>query len=452
MGPRLVHYSDVENAYDDPDRIGRLAGTLQSLDGPDALLVGTGDNTAPGVLSLVTNGRQALDLFSAVDPAFETFGNHDFDHGLDATRDVVEASPQTWLTANVRNGDGRFLADETAQWAVREVAGTRIGFVGVTAPETGAASPAAEPLTFTDPFDAVVDAEAALRNAGAEYVVVLSHLGRADDDLARRSDVDVILGGHVHQRRIERVDGTLLARPGSNGHTVVTVALDGAEPTAEFKTVDDAAPDERVAGAIEDRLAETGLDEVVATVEEPISRERMDTYGGESRIGNVVADAYRWAMDTDVGLQNGGGVREDETPLSGDVTVADLVSIVPFEEPVVVAEVSGAELRTLCRQASGQVVPYGEPDWWNAHLSGLEVVWDRESRTVERLHVGGEPVDPEATYTVATTDYLLHTPVEFPVLTGTHRVDVGALQYEVLAEYARAEGIDPSVTGRVVRR
>ncbi|WP_135303086.1 bifunctional metallophosphatase/5'-nucleotidase [Haloarcula amylovorans] len=452
MGPRLLHYSDIESAHDDPDRIGRLAGTLHSLNGPDALLVGSGDNTAPGVLSMVTEGRQSLDFFAAVEPDFETFGNHDFDHGLSATRHVVERSPQTWLTANVRKNGDRFLADETESWALREVAGTAVGFVGVTNTATGSANPSADPLTFTDPFAAVADATAALRARGAELVVVVSHLGRTDDELARRCDVDVILGGHVHERRIDYIDGTLLTRPGSNGHVVVDVDLGGARPTAQFRTVEDGDRMETVTSAVEGRLAETGLNDVVAHVEEPISREKTDAYGGESRIGNVVADAYRWATGADVGLQNGGGIRRDESPLAGDVTVADLVSVVPFEEPVVVAEVTGAELRAICREASGRVVEHGDSDWWHAHVSGLELVWDRETQSVERLRVGGDPVADGETYTLATSEYLLHTTVEFPTLTESHRVAAYDLQYEVLAEYARSDGIDAAVTGRVVRR
>ncbi len=49
-----------------------------------------------------------------------------------------------------------------------------------------------------------------------------------------------------------------------------------------------------------------------------------------------------------------------------------MVSVVPFEEPLTVAELTGAELRTLCRQGSGQQVAFGEPDWWHAHFSGVE--------------------------------------------------------------------------------
>jgi len=93
MALRILHYSDVENAYDDPERVGRLAGTIDAHRDDRTVVVGTGDDTAPGVLALRTEGRQALDFFRAVAPDVETFGNHDFDFGTDSLREIVAESP-----------------------------------------------------------------------------------------------------------------------------------------------------------------------------------------------------------------------------------------------------------------------------------------------------------------------------------------------------------------------
>ncbi|MFB6207297.1 MAG: 5'-nucleotidase C-terminal domain-containing protein, partial [Haloglomus sp.] len=240
----------------------------------------------------------------------------------------------------------------------------------------------------------------------------------------------------------------LLVRPGVNGRIVHEVTLGGAGgPSAERHAVEEGplAPD--VAEALRARMDEAGLDEVVATVDEPIVRTEATAFRGESRIGNFVADAYRWAADSDIGLQNSGGIREGD-PLAGEVTVADLMSVVPFEEDVVVGELTGRELLRLFRQSSGAVMDFGRADWWHGHLSGVELVWDHAATKLvaSETTVGGEPVDPEATYTVATSDYLFHSEREFPVLDAEHRVDRLDTQYDVLADYARA------VEGRIVRR
>jgi len=456
MPPRVLHYSDIENAYDDPDRSGRLAGLVESRRDDDALVLGTGDNTAPGVLSMVTEGRQALDFFSAVAPDADTFGNHDFDYGPDATADIVRESPQSWVSANVVWAEGagensageRFARDAgVVPSTVVEVDGTTVGLTGVTDPKTGSMCPGASELAFTDPVAAVRREADRLRDRGVDAVVVLSHLGGGDDELARETDVDAILGGHVHSRRVETVDGTLCTRPGANGHSVLEVDLELA-PSTDAVTVHDvtAGPiDEAVAEAMQRRRAAAGLDEVVGHVEDPISRDRSLKHTGECRIGNFVADAYRWAADADVGLQNSGGIREGP-PLAGDVTVADLVSVVPFDEPVIVAELTGRELRQLCREADGEHVQT-VADRWHAHVSGLTV--HRDGSGVEDVRLDGTPVSTDDTYTVATTDYLLHTDHEFPVLADHHRVERLSTQYEVLAAYASERGIDPAVEGRI---
>ncbi|MBB6645360.1 bifunctional metallophosphatase/5'-nucleotidase [Halobellus ruber] len=450
--PRLLHYSDAENVYDDPTRAGRLAGTIRRLDGPDALVCGTGDNTAPGVLALIEEGRQALDLFDAVGPDFETFGNHDFDFGPEATRSLVRAAPQTWITANVYDPDGeRFAAEETVPWTVETVDGVRIGVFGVTDPATPSLNPMARDLQFTDPYEAAERAVPELRTQGVDRIVALSHLGDGDDDLARRVDIDLILGGHRHSERDDRVAGTRLLRPGANGHAVVEVRFDatGSIGVDRHETAGAPVADD-VASALRGRVDAAGLDEVVGTVSDPVERHDAAVFGGETRVGNLVADAYRWATGADVGLQNSGGIRAGP-PLAGAVTVADLVSVVPFQERVVEATVTGAELRSILRESSAAVVESGAPDRWHGHVSGVRLTWDAAARRLREVRVDGDPIDPAATYTIATSAYVLSTDHEFPTLREQHRTGERALQFEVLAEYARTVGIDPEIEGRIRR-
>ncbi|RYJ14567.1 bifunctional metallophosphatase/5'-nucleotidase [Halogeometricum borinquense] len=458
--PRLLHYSDIENVYDDPERTGRLSGCVQSLSGDDALICGTGDTTSPGVLALVERGRQSLDFFRAVDADLDTFGNHDFDYGPEATRGVVADSPQTWVSANVYDDNSdRFAPTHVVPYTVREVNGARVGVTGVTDPATPSLNPMAGELTFTDPYAAAEEAIDHLRDEGVDYVVVLSHLGGGDDELAARVDADVILGGHVHSERHEYVEETLLLRPGANGHVVFEVELsdeEGADSrtktraTATRHETADAPVDEALAEMLRGRVEAAELNDVVATVNDPLDRTEETVFGGECAIGNFVADAYRWSMETDVGLQNSGGIRNGP-PLSGEVTIADLVSVIPFEEHVVVAELTGEELTAVFRECAAATVDFGEPHWWQGHLSGVELVWDDDREAVVSARVGGEPVAPDSTYTVATSDYVLHTDHEFPTIEAHHRAAEGDIQYEVLADYAREVGITSETDGRIQR-
>jgi 2',3'-cyclic-nucleotide 2'-phosphodiesterase (5'-nucleotidase family) len=447
MAPRLVHYSDVENVYDTPERAGRLAGLLHELDGDDALLAGSGDNTSPGVLALVEDGAQALDFFDAVEPDVETFGNHEFDHGPSALRELVADSPQTWVSANVwrdRASDSRFAAEAgVVPSTVVEADGATVGVVGVTTERTGSINPDATDIEFTDPVAAARDA---LADLDTDYSVVLSHLGRGDEELARAVEADAILGGHVPTERRDGVGGTLLTRPGDGGSVVLEVDLDTGEVIRH--RVANAPLHEGVANAMTDRLAETGLNDVVGTVSNSIDRAETTLFGGECRLGNFVADAYRWKTDADAGLQNGGGVRTGDD-ISGEVTAADLVSVTPFEERVVVAEVPGTDLRAAFEWAASPDLGFAESGWWHAQVSGATVAWDPERHRVESVRVGDEPLADDRTYSVALSDYILHTDDEFPSLEEGHRVSTAGIQYEVLVEYARETGIAPEIEDRI---
>ena len=454
--PRLVHYSDIENVFDTPERAARLAGRIRELSGPDAAVVATGDTTAPGVLSLVATGRQILDFYAATDTLLDTFGNHEFDYGPDPLRSLIRDATATFVSANVRDESGEPFgrAEGAVPWTIRRVGGAAVGFVGVTDPATHSLNPMAAELSFDDPVVSVRDALAELREAaaqagdGIDHTVVLSHLGAGDDDLARELDVDVILGGHVHSPRNERVADTLLVRPGVNGEAVVEVELGEARPAATLHEPDGAEPVDGLVGALEDRMAAADLGEVVGRVTEPIERTGAVVHGGECRVGNFVADAFRWALDADVGLSNAGGLRQGD-PWAGDVTKADLISLIPFEEPVALASITGAELRDVLREMAAPDVDFGEDAWWHGHVSNAQVVWDADAELLLEATVGGEPIDPEARYTVAVSEYLLHSDHEFPTLAQRHRVDEAGIQYEVLADYAREHGIDPKIDGRI---
>jgi 5''-nucleotidase/2'',3''-cyclic phosphodiesterase and related esterases len=450
---RLLQYSDIEAVYDDPDRAARLAGLLRDRDDTDSLVVGSGDNTAPGVLAMIARGRQALPFFDAAGTQFETFGNHDFDFGPDTAREVVADSQPTWLSANVRDEHDDPFGHEAGvrPWTVASVDGQQIGLVGLTDPATDTLNPSARELSFTDPVPAAHEAIRALRSAGVDHLVALSHLGRGDDTLARETELDLVLGGHVHSRRLDRVDGTLIARPGVNGRAIVEAELTQASVDADLIELTDTDPP--AASGLADRLRaygdSAGLDRVVGHVETPLARTNKTVYGGESRIGNFVTDAYRHGADADVGLQNSGGIRLGD-PLAESVSVADCISIVPFEELLVSVGLTGAELRAVAHQMAGTTTNFGEDGWWHGHVSGARIVYDTQTETLKQLTIGGQPVVDDGEYRVAVPEYLLYTDSEFPAIKPHHRVAEHDIQHELLVEHAQNGGLSVEIGNRII--
>ncbi|WP_121822348.1 bifunctional metallophosphatase/5'-nucleotidase [Halostella salina] len=449
MSLRLLHYSDLETALDDPDRCARLAGAIEARHDDDALIVGTGDNTAPGALPLATAGRAAMPFFHALAPDADTFGNHDFDFGPETARELAAEAPQPYLCANAFVDGGRFAADVTEPSRLVETAGHRVGIVGVAHPETAGINPAAEGVTFADPVPALREEAAALRDRGAEFVVVASHCGKRDDRIARETDVDVVLGGHVHDVHVETVADTFVVRPGRAGRYFSEVEL---APTRDvtIHEVDGDHRDEAVAAALRERLAEHGLNEVVATVDDPVPLTEEAATVAESRAGNLVADAIRWRADADAAISPTGALRSGD-PLAGDVTVADLQGLAPYDDELAVVSLPGDRLREALAELP---VGYHHDDFparFCSHVSGASIVWDDAAGELREATVGGEPVDPGAEYTLAVADYLVETDHVSAAFGEPDVVARHGVARDAIVEYAREEGIAPEIEGRIER-
>jgi 2',3'-cyclic-nucleotide 2'-phosphodiesterase (5'-nucleotidase family) len=459
MSVRLLHYSDLETALDDPGGTAALAGAITARRDDGTVVLGSGDNTAPGALSLATEGRASFHFFRAVDPEADTFGNHEFDFGRETARDLAAEGPQPWLCANAHRGGSRFAADVTDRSRLVDADGTAVGVVGVAHPDTDTMNPGAAGVRFIDPVPVVRKEAALLCERGAEYVVVVSHCGHGDERIARETDVDAVLGGHVHDVHTDTIDGTAIVRPGRAGRYFSEVVLDTAgagtgtgtrTATVHVHEVDGEHVDEELAATLRDQLAAHGLDEVVATVDDPIERSEEEATVAESRVGNFVTDALRWRAGTDVALSPPGGIRSGD-PLAGDVTVAELVGLLPYEDDLAVVELTGERLREAFA-----AVPFGYhddnyPDRFCSHVSGIRLVWDDEAGELVDATVDGDPIGPDSSYTLAVADYLVETSHVNAAFDEGDVVERLGLAREAVIDYAREVGIDPETEGRIER-
>ncbi len=449
MAVHLLHYSDMETALDEPEQCGALVGTLDALADEDTVLVGTGDNTAPGALSIATKGRAALSFFETVEPDVDTFGNHDFDFGPETARELARRAPQQWLCANATVDGNRFASGVSQPSTVVEAGDDRVGIIGVAHPKTAVMNPAAEGVEFEDPVPHVRREAEKLREEGADFVVVASHCGRIDERIARETDVDAVLGGHVHDVYENVVDGTAIVRPGRAGRYVSEVVLDGTATTAVHQ-VDDGHVDRTVVRKLRQELADHDLDEVVTTVETPIPRTEEAATTAGSRIGNLVTDALRWKADADVALSPPGGIRSGD-PLEGEITVADIIGLSPYEDELAEVELSGERLRDAF-----VAVPFGYhsddyPDRHCSHVSGIHLVWDDDAGELLDATVGGEPIDPDETYAIAVDDYMIETDHVNDVFDADDVIERHGLGRDALVEFAREVGFNGGFEQRVER-
>ena len=135
----------------------------------------------------------------------------------------------------------------------------------------------------------------------------------------------------------------------------------------------------------------------------------------ETNMGNLVADAMRFAGGSQVAIQNGGGVRADIA--AGNVTVGDTFNVLPFTNLVKTAPVvSAAQLKGVLEHSVATASTAGAVNGRFAQVSGMRVVYDTSLAAGSRvlsitlddgtvLVANGQVVAGARTVSLATIDF-----------------------------------------------
>jgi 2',3'-cyclic-nucleotide 2'-phosphodiesterase (5'-nucleotidase family) len=418
----LVHDSHVHgNLESGSTNIAQKAYILNQIRAAhkNVIFVGNGDDLGTSVMSSVFHGRHVIDAFNAMGMEFNTFGNHDFDEGPANTREQIKASRFQWVTANVRTKDGEVFAADLGvrAFAIKEIAGVKIGFTGVAPADTAQITSLGDNVVI-DPAKALAEVVPQMRDAGAQVVVVLSHLAGPDAEAVVKqvAGIDIVVGDHAAQILDQplQIGSTYLSRVGDEYKAVGELHLfiqDGKLDHITFTKHDlkaDTAKDEAVAGVVQsykDQLS-ASLGEVVAQSHSYLNAMKADNRWRETAMGNVAADIIRNLMKADVALLNGGGVRADKIYAPGPITKGNIQETFPFTNYVVKIEVTGKQLLAALEHAVSQIEK-GAGRF--AQVSGIAFTYDTGAPVGHRVYgvkVNGKPVDPNRVYTLATVDFI----------------------------------------------
>ncbi|HEX5179128.1 MAG TPA: 5'-nucleotidase C-terminal domain-containing protein [Gemmatimonadaceae bacterium] len=383
------------------------------------LLVDAGDLFQGSAASNLAHGAPVVALYNALGYAATAVGNHEFDWGIDTLRARMREARFGILAANVRDRRGRlpsWARDDT----ILDRGGLRIGIIGVIGPETyhSIMSSRVRGLRFDDPAPIIDSLARSLRARGVDAVIVLAHSGAFCDDgtchgpaidLAKRltEPVNAIISGHTHTLVDTRVDRVPIVQARASGRAVAVLDL-AIAPTAardsvlsqavlESATDGDPPPIDSIVRAADARVA--GLERRrVARFARALERA-----GPQYPLGNLIADAQRWAGKADVAAVNNGGIRQRVA--AGDATWGALFAVQPFANALRRLTVPGRALRAYLATIVGTD---GVP---TAHVSGIALAFDRSRadrapRLVSARLSGGGELRDDAPYTIVLNDFM----------------------------------------------
>ena len=464
----ILYTSDVHCGISQGWGYAGLYAIKESLSADNyVLLVDDGDAIQGEPIGTMTKGEALIDIMNTVGYDIAIPGNHEFDYGMERFLELTKKASFPYISVNF-NKEGELVF---RPYVIKEFDGVKIAFVGVTTPTTPRTS---TPRYFKDEngnyiygfmqdengeavYAAVQKAVDDARAEGAQYVILMGHLGdeeestpwKYSDVLGNTTGIDAMLDGHSHdtnqvvmknkdgQDVIRSACGTKLENIGA-----VTITTDG-KISAELYTWNQktAAPKllglknaagEAVSAASD--VLNAKLQEVVAstTVDLIINAPEATTEDGkpirvirrtETNLGDLCADAYLdQSGDADIAIVNGGGIRVNIN--KGDITLNDILKVHPFGNSLTVIEATGQQVLDAL-EWSVHSLP-GEFGGFD-HVAGLTFEYDSTipspcvqddnqmfdhvdetmERRVRNVMVGGEPIDPEKIYKIASHDYQL---------------------------------------------
>ena len=491
----ILHTNDVHGAIAGYAKVAALKDAYEAR-GAYVLLMDAGDFIQGDPTVSTSEGATAVELMNLTGYDVVSLGNHEFDYGYQNLKDLEADADFAIVDANVLY-NGRVAFEDNLVFTTPD--GTKIGVFGLDTPETATkAHPAKiQGVTFLageDLYDCAQEQVDALTAEGCNYVICLGHLGIDDEAAGNRSidllenvdGIDLFIDGHSHSTQDDitaaltaasqaggneisvdssMVNGTVLTSTGTKLESVGVVTIDGETGRIDASTVSAASlTDEDADVAARAAAIQKEIDDeygtVFATTEVALNGEREPgNRTEETNLGDLITDALVWGAEregteVDAAVTNGGGIRASIA--AGDITKKDINTVLPFGNTLSIVQVTGAELLEAL-EASTYCTPTSIGGF--PQVSGIEFTVDTTKaydqgelypgstyygpKSIQRVTietVGGEPFDANATYTIATNDFMAAGgDTYYAFAAASVNYDLGIAMDEVVMDYITEE-------------
>lgn len=474
----IIHDTHFHGNFGDPEAPNNIAnyfGIANKIkaEQPDSLFIGNGDDLGTSVLSSVFQGMPIVDAFNAGKLDVDTFGNHDFDMGPDQLTKLVEASEFPWVSANVvdkRTGDVFAKEAGAERFIIKKVGGVNIGITGLINEEAPEITSMGENATVLDPVEAMKTIVPEMQAAGAQFIIVSSHLASPDARIVAEEvdGIDLIVGDHAAfaYDSPEKIHDTLLWFVGDEFNYLGEINFyfqDGEITDFNYHRYDlkmdvekeGYLPDAKVKAVMDSYIEQLGseLNVQIGSTKSELDVMKASQRVGETAFGDLVADVMKVYTDSDIALVNGGGIRAERIFSIGPLTKKDIMDALPFTNYVIKLEITGDQLYSALENGVSQIEKVAGRF---PQVSGIQFAYNPELPAGARIvdvAVNGKPLERNALYTIATLDFLAGGGDGYDMFKESKVLldkNAGPLLSQAVIDYIQGKGsIDPKVEGRI---
>ncbi len=476
---------------------------------PNTIFAAAGDMIGASTFtSFIQQDVPTIEALNAAGLDVSSVGNHEFDQGFDDLTDrVMPLALWEYLGANIYEKGTKTPA--LPEYYTKTFQGVTIGFVGAVTDELPSlVSPAGiASIDVGDPTEAanrVADqlSDGNKSNGEADIVILLVHEGAVTDKFESAIDestrfgkivmgvntnVDAIVSGHTHlaYNHVVSVDDRKLPVISSGQYgerfSRMDIQYNRTSKTFTMKNQiftmmngaaavypDDPAVAPIVAEAVKvaDELGSVKLGTTTgalgrAVFANPVGASSFpENRGGESTLGNFVADVQKWALNqnttrpVDIAFMNPGGLRADID--AGEVTYKEAANVQPFANTLVKLDLTAAQIKTVLEQ-QWQPAAASRPFLKLGVNKELTYTYDPNAAAgshITEILLNGEPLSSIGTYSVGVNSFLASGGDNFfELANGTNKADSGQVDLEAMVDYFAAapnQTVSPDLAQRAV--
>jgi len=385
----FIMINDTHGAFTDSSEgnsIGRIDTLVESLEAAngDYIFIHNGDAFQGSYVCGETYGLAMIEALNASGVDCFVIGNHEFDWSIDkiaAYRDGDLTNGEAnfpFLGANIYYKGTTTRPEWLDAYTIIEQDGVKVGIIGIMGPdqETSILNRYVKDYDFVEPLEIVQSTSAYLRDTlGCDVVVVAAHdynssMNSQFARLSGSSRIDAIFCAHTHQNIYEtltRSDSKVIPVVQCN-HKNVNAAEVILKVNEEFEYNSHSATKHQIANmytnpttyyyeistdvqtiidSYQDLIDESN--EVIGTVAGGLTNSTLGAYAVDAML-NYVYSSYEFE-GIDMAIMNTGGVRASID--SGDITRAEVFEVFPFNNAVVLVNMSGALIKEFYGNNSG---------------------------------------------------------------------------------------------------
>lgn len=490
----ILHTNDVHSRFEPISATDRTCTKTENLEGEcfggaarlftaiqdarrtsqHSVLVDGGDQFQGSLLFRRYKGELTAELMNSLGYDVMALGNHEFGSGPDALRSFADAVRFPVLTANGDLSQIPSLANQIRASVVLKFGAEQIGFIGIAPEDTAETTNVGSLISFSSPEAAVRREVNRLTAEGVDKIILLSHSGYSTDlRLAETVDgIDVIVGGHSHTLLHNDHSAAVGPYPTMVGQTAIVQAYAYGKYLGRLDvTFDDTGRVQSANGNprlldqwvqqnpfVKARIEEASAplidlrEQIVGTAGEVIGIGRLGCRAGECPLGNLVADAMLTAaagQGAEVALMNGGGIKAMIE--AGPVTMEQVLTVLPFENALSTFKLSGQQLKDALENGVSEV-HNGAGRF--PQVAGMRFTFKPfapKGERIAKVEVGGEPLDLERNYVVASHSFLRSGGDGYQVFRAAREAqDDGQELADVVAKYLSANSpYTPFTDGRI---